>query len=223
MKPRLSQSRPFAFTLLELLILIAIICILAALLLPARSGPGPVRRGLCISNQRQVVIGLIIFSSDHQDAFPASVSTTNGGAMEQMTSEDVVPCYAAITNVVLNPNTLLCPNDKFRFPAPQGQPITRTNVSFFISLDASPTNSPTYTILTGDRHLSVNTKPIGPGLFSLSPNQAVEWTSELHSANKKPTGGAFSFADGHAEWVSPKSLSQVIVRQNMPTNRLAVP
>lgn len=223
MRLRLIQSRPFAFTLIELLVLVVIICILAALFQPPRGGKNKARQIVCLSNQKKVASGLIMFSSDHQETFPARVSVTNGGGMEPATAGEVAPCYATLTNIIQDIITFRCPSDWLRLPAQHGQPITRTNVSYFISLDASPTNSPTYTILTGDRHLSLNAKPIGPGLFSLTTNQTLEWSAELHSANKKPTGGAFSFADGHAEWVSRKSLSQAVARQSMPTNRLAIP
>jgi hypothetical protein len=219
MRPRLIRPRTFAFTLLELLVLIAIICILAALVQPPRGGKNKARQIMCLSNQKQVAIGLTLFSGEHQGAFPARVSVTNGGAMEQMLTGDVVPCYVILSNSIANRHVFLCPADKSRLPAEQGQPITRTNVGYFISLDSSPTNLPATTVLTGDRHLIASSRPIGPGLFSLTAQQALEWTAELH----KPVGGAFSFADGHAEWVSPKSLAEVVARQNMPTNRLAVP
>lgn len=225
MSPRFDQPRPSAFTLLELLVVIAVVAILITFFLPARTGPDNGRRQIrCLSNQRQILLGLIMFSGDHQDAFPASVSVTNGGAMEPMLAGDVVPCYVALTNMVPNLNIFRCPSDESRSPAQPVQPITRTNAIYFISLDASPTNSPAYTILTGDRHLSADAKPAGPGLFTLTTNQTVAWTSELHSNNKTPIGGgAFGFADGHGEFVSPKSLSQVIARQNLPANRLAIP
>jgi hypothetical protein len=168
-------------------------------------------------------LGLLIFAEDHANAFPSTISATNSGAMEPMLIGDVVPCFNAITNYTLKKSIFRCLTDKQRCDgSPEGL-LARTNLSYFVSLDASETNSPTYTILTGDRHLTANTKPIGPGLFSLNTNQTVEWSAELHSQNKMPAGGVFSFADGHAEWVSVKSLSQVVARQNMATNRLAVP
>ena len=225
MNPRLGHSKPVAFTLLELLVVIAIIAVLAAMLLPTHSGRGPAYRFRCISNQRQLIIGLIIFADDHASNFPSAISITNGGASEAMAVGDVAPCFAAFSNIVRNPEVFRCPTDKKRFPVQPGQSLARTNVSYFVSLDASPTNSPTYSILTGDRHLEVNKKPVAPGLFSLSTNQDLAWTTELHVINKKqkPSGGALGFADGHVEWASPTKLSEIVARQNMPTNRLAVP
>lgn len=223
MNPRPGTSSHAAFTLLELFVVVLIIAVLAAMLLPARSGPGRARRPLCMSNQKQVVLGLIIFATDHQDAFPSMVSVTNGGALEAMAGGDVTTCYLALTSVIRNPAAFVCPTDKSRSPFRPGQPLARTNVSYFVSLDASPTNAPIYSVLTGDRHLESGGIPVAPGLFTMSPNQGVAWTAELHPAKGKPSGGAFGFADGHVEWVSGSNLSAVVARQSMTTNRLAVP
>jgi prepilin-type N-terminal cleavage/methylation domain-containing protein len=225
MSTRFDKPWPSAFTLVELLIVIGIIAILFAFLLPARTNPDRARQQLrCLINQKQIGIGLIMFSGDHQDAFPMSVSISNGGVMEPLSAGDVMPCYVILTNMALSPNVFHCYSDKSRLPAQVGQPITRTNVSYFISLDASPTTSPSYSILTGDRHLSADSKPIGQGLFTLTTTQALAWTTELHNTGKtSPGGGAFSFADGHGEFVLPKNLWHVIARQTSPTKVLAFP
>lgn len=223
MKLPLGTRQRSAFTLLELLVVVAVILILAAIWLPTGGSKSPATRIACLSNQKQVALGLMLFNSDHQNAFPWQASVTNGGTLETSGNGDVVPCYATVTNYIHDPSIFLCRTDKARSVALPGATLSRANVSYFISLDASSTNSPTFTILTGDRHLMLNSKPVGPGLFPLATNQTLEWSAELHSANKKPMGGVFSFADGHTEWVSVKSLSQVVARQNLPTNRLAVP
>jgi len=223
MTPRSGQSKTAAFTLLELLVVIAIIAILAVMLLPTLNHPDRFPGAGCMSKQKQIALGLLLFADDHQNRFPSMVSVTNGGAQELTTSGEAVPCFVSITDYGLNPSSLVCPTDRKRIAIQSGQTLTRTNLSYFVSLNASLTNPPSYSILTGDRHLESDGKPVAPGLFTLSPNQRLAWTAELHAPSKKPTGGTFGFADGHVEWASQKSLAAVVERQNMATNRLAVP
>ena len=72
--PRLSSSgRTAAFTLIELLTVIAVIAILAAILLPA---VGKVRargqQGKCVSNLRQLAVAASAYASDHKGPIKAA-------------------------------------------------------------------------------------------------------------------------------------------------------
>src|SRR6187401_2977841 len=71
-----------AFTLIELLCVIAIIAILAGLLLPSIAGAkAKAQRAQCISNLRQVGIAFTSFAHDHEGKFPMQVPASAGGAL----------------------------------------------------------------------------------------------------------------------------------------------
>jgi prepilin-type N-terminal cleavage/methylation domain-containing protein len=80
--PNLPARRitPAAFTLVELLVVIAIIALLAALLLPAlKNARENARRMVCLSNQRQIMMGINLFAIDHTDRAPRMGYNTGTG------------------------------------------------------------------------------------------------------------------------------------------------
>lgn len=78
-KDRYFWRRPSGFTLLELLVVISIIAVLAALLLPVLSAAK--RRAAqttCINDLKQLGVGMKIFVDDNNDTFPGIASRMYG-------------------------------------------------------------------------------------------------------------------------------------------------
>jgi prepilin-type N-terminal cleavage/methylation domain-containing protein len=74
-------KRELGFTLLELLVVIAVIAILAALLFPAiNNAKAKARQTACSNNLRQINLGIHMYSDDSSDAAPSpgtAAATTN--------------------------------------------------------------------------------------------------------------------------------------------------
>lgn len=71
----------FGFTLVELLVVVAILVVVSSLLLPALARvKGKAHAAACVSNQRQLGVAFWLYCDEHDDAFPTGAASSSVGA-----------------------------------------------------------------------------------------------------------------------------------------------
>lgn len=99
-----------AFTMVEVLVVIAIIAILAALLFPViNKAEGVARKTRCIDNEAQINHALLIYGDDHADAL---LGLTNGDSVYFSYKNSLGP-YLSRAGAVTNDALFACPADDF--------------------------------------------------------------------------------------------------------------
>lgn len=217
---KITRCRRNALTLVEALVLLAIVAVFAALLLPALSRPRRSNRIPCLSNLKQVGLGFRLYANDHEDQFPWAVSTnineTNtSGSRELVSSPEVFRHYQAASNELVTPKVLVCPTERNRFKEADFTKFSNANLSYFVGLDADA--SKPQNLLSGDRSVSGGVLSNG-FLRLLTPTNEAGWTPEMHNRV-----GNVGLADGSVQQLTDQSLQRQLEASALPLIRLAIP
>jgi prepilin-type N-terminal cleavage/methylation domain-containing protein len=176
------------FSLIELMVTLALICIMSAMLYGFGSGSHQrSQQKLCGDNLQKIYLAMQIYANDFKGALPRD---TNALTSEPVLDE-LVPKYTADTTI------FICPGGRDS-AIPSGEPLRRHKISYAYymgwRLDQAAPQSP----LMSDRQINTEPKRAGEMVFSAN--------GKSPGNNHHKYGGNFLRADGSVEF-SPAQLA----------------
>jgi prepilin-type N-terminal cleavage/methylation domain-containing protein/prepilin-type processing-associated H-X9-DG protein len=213
----MQSNKRTAFTLIELLIVIAIIAILAALLLPVFQ---EVRirayRAQCLSNLRQIGLGIQLYEQDNQEKLmPGHLLA----APNPVTGNDVAGWAGVSYPYLRSTGIFVCPTDETPKVVIRGE--TYFPVTYFVNVNLSAKvtpgglplaafAAPANTVLLGESTgggLAANIARLNvtDETESVFANYFVSITAP--GSNRHEGGRDFLLADGHVKWLRPEAVS----------------
>jgi prepilin-type processing-associated H-X9-DG protein len=217
MKPNSQFYLRAAFTLMEMLVLIAIIAVLGLVFYPRLlTEKEKAQRISCTSDLKQIGLGFRIWAGDHDDKFPFQLSVTNGGTKEFITTGETFRHFEVMSNELNTPKVLVCPTDPTRLAAAKfTRTLNNNNIGYFVGIDAEDVSPGSF--LAGDRNILGGTV-IGTNLLEFSSTNGVGWGPGFHKGQ-----GNVGLADGSVQGFSSSNLRNGLMNTGLATNRLAMP
>ncbi len=212
-RQRLSARR--GFTLIELLVVIAIIAILAAILFPvfARARENA-RRASCMSNLKQIGLGMLQYTQDYDEKYPMAFYTgrnvqTNAampGAKFSVSDGSISGNWITWMDITFpylkSVQILVCPSATFGptiYPSYGYNRQVSLNDAGGLALAAIARPSECVLNLDYNHPTSVYAQPLDGGTWSRATN------SNHAIVAPHLDGGNVGFADGHVKWVNSKN------------------
>lgn len=213
------------FTLVELLVTIAIIAILASLLLPALGKAKEMaRRNICLSSGRQIACTIQVYAMDHNEYLPKVTQVVGGysvgwwiltlgpdtyhGGMKYLPSYSIVYCPATINlwNNFYNRRLLNNPYDIY------GTSFIDYGFNYsFSQQKQTKIKNPSNKVLLGD---SIHGASYTVGYCTVArTGKALSSALLLH--DRHGGGANITWLDGHASWV--KDASNTLQLQSNPS------
>lgn len=219
-----------AFTLIELLVVIAIIAILAAILFPVfAQAKAAAKKTSCLSNNKQMSLGAIMYAGDYDDIFPYDAGGDPGNTYYGQPYVNGAMDSAAPTNwvrgvypYVKNVGVYACPvaqdldgqNGWGCFDG-NGKPTAFCGSAAFNAIAEGKTvtamPAPANTVLLSERSSKQKVSQSAPQWAGYAPSTCPNvigkpWANACPGGTDGPTtdvnheGGNYGYADGHAKY-----------------------
>ena len=214
-----------AFTLIELLVVIAIISIIASILFPvfARARENA-RRASCMSNLKQMALGMMMYVQDYDETFPRAHVYLNGSSTATFWWKTIQP----YTN---SKQLFYCPSS----PNAGNMSVDPQNLEYSINYFVAPTSTAVVKLSTIQSASTIYLMMDGGGEWVNDSTVLTPGTANGQSSYNPGVGGAgincsahitnakylsdcqsgrhfggenIAFTDGHVKWYQSRDIVQ---------------
>ena len=227
-----AAEKPCGFTLIEMLVTIAIISILSSILFPvfARARENA-RRASCLSNMKQLALAVLMYTQDNDGKLveytfnisatnPAPNGCTTSGCYGQM---DPIRPYVKNTQIFYCPDaprfTNTTPNayaTHYGFPAVIGTSVICAipyNIATPVTTALDSVPYPSHTCLLGETYFPSGTSYTASG-WGFPVFYAITGTALPYPLEDRHMEGAnYAYMDGHVKWIKKEAVEDVYTKQ----------
>ena len=190
-----SALRTSGFSLIELLIVVALILILTTMYWGSTSGSRQKKlQTSCQNNLQKIHIAMEIYANDHEGKFPEAI----GARTAEEPLDLLVPRYTSDTSV------FICPGSKDSV-LPSGESFRKRKISYayYMGRRLADTQEP----VMSDSQVDSQSKAAGQLVFSS--------TGKPPGNNHDKSGGNILFSDGRVERTPPNAAFSLVLTQGV--------
>jgi len=208
--------RRLGFTVLQLIIVLAIIIILAAILFPIFSRPRTVGRSQCQSNLKQIALGIKQYIQDSDRKYP--IVNMNDSAIDENNPlgwADALDPYTKSKKIFWCPKQI---EDKVR-DTNEKKVSDRDFTDYFYNrrlagVSEEKMEDTATIILLGEGNDGTDA---ANARYSLNAFPAAWMKDEKSPIRRHFDGANFAYVDGHVKWMKPAAISDTTAKGSTPS------